>query len=160
MNVSNGKIGVSWVGDVVKFNKNETCIRLTFRALQTGNVAGWLQKEDTYLRGEWYNDALQTGNIQLNLNENQHIATTLLYQNEPNPASNQTNIRFNLADAGNARLSFTGVDGRIMKVMDNYFERGTHHFLVDVNDFEGYNGILYYTLTTKTGNITKKMMVR
>jgi photosystem II stability/assembly factor-like uncharacterized protein len=158
--VSNGKIGVSWAGNLHPFNKNETCIRLTFRALQTGLVADWIQKEDTYLRGEWYNDALQTGHIQLNLKEHAAPSTTLLYQNEPNPAAAQTNIRFTLPDAGNARLSFTGVDGRVIKVMEHYFERGTHHFSINTNDFGGYNGVLYYTLTTKTGSLTKKMVVR
>jgi hypothetical protein len=158
--VKNGKIGVSWVGNVITLPKNATCIRLLFRAAQNGLVQDWIKKDEKYLASEWYSEALQTGNIQFNFQTVQATATTLLYQNEPNPVGTHTTIRFSLPDADNVQLSIVSADGKVIKKIAQYFERGTHSFSLNQVDFGGYSGILYYTLHTKNAQITKKMILR
>lgn len=87
-------------------------------------------------------------------------ATTLqpeLYQNRPNPFRGQTVIGFRLPEAGEATLRVHDVGGRQLYVRQASYAAGYHEvelFGVDL----GGSGVLYYTLETAWGTMTRKMI--
>jgi hypothetical protein len=87
-----------------------------------------------------------------------------LYQNFPNPFNTSTNIRFDIAKAGNVKLTIYDVTGRMVKVItDSKFEAGSH--MVEFNGDNFTSGIYFYKLVVDSyveteGFIeTKKMML-
>jgi len=78
-----------------------------------------------------------------------------LLQNKPNPFQNETIIGFELPNASAATLTIMDVSGRILKVVNNNYQKGYHEILIkDLN----YTGVLYYELQTPNGTVTRKMV--
>lgn len=82
----------------------------------------------------------------------------VLYQNEPNPFTNQTKISFNLPTESNVRLTVYDVAGRILKTIEQKFAKGYNEVPLTKEDIQA-TGILYYRLATPTHSATKKMIV-
>lgn len=81
-----------------------------------------------------------------------------LAQNIPNPTNATSEIRYQLADAGEVSLNIVDVTGK--EVYSQYMGQqsaGSYNVVIDAATFEA--GIYYYTLTVEDKRITKKMMV-
>ena len=81
-----------------------------------------------------------------------------LGQNQPNPASGNTAIRFTLEQSGQVSLALFDLQGRmIMEILNSQVPAGPQE--VSFNTSEMNPGVYYYTLKTTTGKQTKKMVV-
>ena len=83
-------------------------------------------------------------------------ATFELYQNEPNPFKNTTQIGFYLPEKSNVRLIIRTETGQLLKTIETIKEAG--HQSIDLNNMELPKGLLFYQLHTKFGTETKKMI--
>jgi hypothetical protein len=80
-----------------------------------------------------------------------------LMQNVPNPAKGTTKIGFTLPEAGAATLTFTNVEGRVLKTVKGNFAKGLNSIEVQVSELEA--GVLFYQLDTDGNTDVKKMIV-
>jgi hypothetical protein len=80
-----------------------------------------------------------------------------LMQNVPNPVKNVTAISFNLPEAVTATLTFTNVEGRVIKVVTGDFAKGLN--TVTMNRSELAAGVIFYQLDTPTHSDVKKMII-
>jgi DUF4097 and DUF4098 domain-containing protein YvlB len=78
-----------------------------------------------------------------------------LYQNAPNPFTDQTSIAFDLPRAMTASLTITDATGRVIKVIEGEFAAGYN--TVNVKLLSG--GVYYYNLKAEDFTATKKMIV-
>ncbi|MBL7815752.1 MAG: T9SS type A sorting domain-containing protein [Saprospiraceae bacterium] len=81
-----------------------------------------------------------------------------LYQNQPNPTANETSIGFNLPKDGQARLTISTIDGRVVKVVNGEYKAGYNSISINKSDLNT-SGIFYYRLETAEHSASKKMVV-
>lgn len=81
-----------------------------------------------------------------------------LYQNEPNPFKDITNISFELGQASDVNLRIVDVTGKIVAHKNGYYDKGIHTMTFDNSTF-GSTGIYYYQLETQGFSATRKMIL-
>ncbi len=80
-----------------------------------------------------------------------------LYQNQPNPFVNKTQIGFHLPEAAAATLTVYDEIGRVIFIQKGDYSKGYNAITLD-RALLNTSGILYYTLETATDTATKKMI--
>jgi len=81
-----------------------------------------------------------------------------LFQNVPNPTSENTNITFYLPESGKLRLTILNTLGQeIMTLADSNFDIGTHSLQLDVANLNA--GSYFYKLETYNKSLTKQLTV-
>ena len=81
----------------------------------------------------------------------------MLYQNIPNPFAGETVIGFNLSQAGEAVLTVSDIQGRVLRVIRG--EYGAGYQQVRLRSEELPAGVLQYTLTSGDFTATRRMIV-
>ncbi len=81
-----------------------------------------------------------------------------LFQNAPNPFSQESVIGFILPEATAASLIVYDINGKVLKTVEGNFDAGYNQVLLSKNDFNT-TGVLYYQLKTKTETLTKSMLL-
>jgi hypothetical protein len=81
---------------------------------------------------------------------------TSLVQNYPNPFNANTNISFDLAEAGNVSLNVYDITGRLVTTLvDGQMDAGQHVVAWDASSVS--SGVYFYKLTTADYTTTKSM---
>jgi len=80
-----------------------------------------------------------------------------LYQNQPNPFSDQTQIRFYLPEAAEATLTIQDATGKLLREIQGEYGAGMQQIELDLSKLPGV-GVLYYTLKTEQHTATRKMI--
>lgn len=112
--------------------------------------------------GNWYwngNEALLRGNFDESLSIGKEYDYNFsIGQNQPNPMSDNSTIRYTLGEAANVAVTFTDAAGKVVSTMnEGNKSAGTYTINVDGNDFA--EGIYFYTFTVGDKQITKRMVV-
>ena len=81
-----------------------------------------------------------------------------LFQNEPNPFRELTNISFELAEAGAVQFTVTDVTGRVVMNINTAGIKGMNIVPISADDL-GANGVYYYTVKSGAFIATKNMIV-
>ncbi len=81
-----------------------------------------------------------------------------LFQNQPNPFSDETSISFYLPQGGKATLSIYDVSGKLLKEINGEYSEGMNVEAIDRSDLQGA-GMLYYKLSTADETATKRMIL-
>ncbi|MDD2228277.1 MAG: T9SS type A sorting domain-containing protein [Candidatus Cloacimonetes bacterium] len=91
------------------------------------------------------------------------IPVTALQQNYPNPFNPETTISFEIAEEGMVNLEIFNIKGQLVKTLFSGNKvSGPHRIVWNGTDKYGRNvasGLYHYRLTTKDGNISKKMLL-
>lgn len=84
-----------------------------------------------------------------------------LYQNYPNPFSNQTTIEVNITDPGNYSLGLYDLFGKKITALfsNKTFGRGWHTFTIDAKKLKLSSNTYYYTLQKGSETQSKKLLV-
>ena len=147
----------SWNGNFE--GKTEGIFTIVLRAKQNAQLSDVLTIGSNLTVAEAYNKDGDAMDVKLVFNgkytEGAHFA---LYQNEPNPFTNQTNIAFNLPTESLAKLTVYDATGRILKRIEQKFAKGYNEIPLTKEDVQA-TGILYYRLDTPTNSATKKMII-
>jgi len=90
--------------------------------------------------------------------ENTLPNSMLLHQNYPNPFNPTTTISFELAEESNVQLTVYSVLGEQKRLLAHgNYSAGKHEFVFDASALG--SGIYFYTLSSNSGTITKKMLL-
>jgi serine protease len=90
---------------------------------------------------------------------NSNGSTVSDLKNYPNPATNYTNIFFNLSEESKTTLTIYDELGReVKKVFENNLYQGPYQINVDVKELP--KGIYFYTLKTDKGQATGKLVIQ
>jgi len=92
------------------------------------------------------------------LDEGEEEAKARLWQNEPNPFTDQTRVRFSIADTQNLTLRIYDQMGNLVAVpVDRQMQGGTYE--IYINGFNLKPGIYYYTLSGEGFVESRKMVI-
>jgi len=81
-----------------------------------------------------------------------------VYQNTPNPFSDETVIAFEIPNEQTVYMQIFDNSGKVLYSITNEFSRGYNEFIVKQSDLES-TGILYYQISTDTHIATRKMII-
>lgn len=81
-----------------------------------------------------------------------------IFQNNPNPFSDKTVIRYQLKQAGNVQIEYTDITGRVIATRNEGFRHaGTYATAFDGSQLS--KGVYFYTLKTENGSVTNRMII-
>jgi Cohesin domain/HYR domain len=161
--VQNGTITASW-----NSNHNEAqfanFFTLEFKAKTNTTLSEVLALNSSMTNAEAYTNDEENLQVALQFNKNntmpaQEQAMTL-FQNQPNPFSEMTEVKFYLPENSPAILTVMDLNGRIVRQWKNEYSKGYHTLSMNKNELSNSaSGIFYYQLQTATQTATKKMII-
>jgi hypothetical protein len=131
-----------------------------FRASKAGNLSEMISASSRITRAVAYSEAGENLDIAFRFNGQNGVvagANFELLQNTPNPVKNTTAVAFNLPSAGEATLTVTDAEGRVVKVVTGEFAKGLN--TINLNRADLQTGVLFYQLNSADFSATKKMIV-
>ena len=158
--IGEGLITTSW-NQFLEEAKTEIAVNtnlftLEFTALQAGKLSEQLAIIDTPTNIEAYDQEEVELDIKLNFNTLATDEDIVLYQNEPNPFHNQTNIQFYLSSDSPVNLTLNDETGKLLKEIKIDGKAGLQ--TINLNDENLPSGLIYYQLKSDFGVKTSKMI--
>lgn len=162
-----GMVRLSWVDPSamgLSLEADAPVLVLRFRALQpVGAIADLLWINTNSMRAEAMDADLASYQVQLewqsltSAEEGVQKQGYFLYQNVPNPAQEETLIKFTLPFSQRAALEVIDPLGRVVARYEQLFPKGFSELRVSTRDMQA--GLYYYRLTTEAYTAAKTMMV-
>ncbi len=84
-------------------------------------------------------------------------AQVSLSQNQPNPFAGETLIGFYLPEGGQATLTLTDIQGKVLEIIKGEYNRGYHEIRVSGKHLP--KGVIQYTLTSGEYTATRRMVL-
>ena len=152
--VIDGKLNISWTNIDAQLIGEHTPITITFNTSSSNQTQLSLNK--TGIESEYYTNTFETKDIQFV--EVADETSIILGQNVPNPFSRTTQIEFTLPSRENTQLQVTDLNGQMVYQRSDVFDAGANTITIHASDIAG-SGVYYYTLTTSTSKVTKRMVI-
>lgn len=159
-----GLIGTAWAGGKAEtYGENDVLFYLTFRAVeQTERLSEVLRATDDVAARMAVDGFGNTSGVELEFTSatsgtepaNNSFA---LYQNQPNPFSETTAIRFRLPSESRARLNIYSAEGRLVRTIIGDYGSGMNTVIVRKDEL-GQAGVYWYELET-TGYSDRKKLI-
>jgi len=154
----NNSIFFSWNSqNSVKLNSENPIMILKFIAKEDGQLNKQLALNND-INAEVYNEDLNIFNLTLNQRDADNSEFTL-YQNMPNPFTNETEIAFSLPENGEVKLTIYDVTGKVMYQKIQNYNRGYNSVSVSKDDLNFANGVLYYKVENGANIAVRKMVM-
>jgi hypothetical protein len=150
----NNAVTMSWNGNT----ELKGIVAVTFVANKTAKLSDVLTLGSELTPAEANTTTGSAMNVALKFTNGKVSGEFALYQNTPNPVSNETSIRFNLPSETTAKLTVYDVQGKVVLVKNGAFAAGVNEFVVNKSELNA-NGVLYYRLDTPEHSATKKMII-
>ena len=122
-------------------------------------IATEVQLLNTLLNAEVYTGAevIEIYNADLAMVSDNPM-TDVLFQNRPNPFTQNTTIGFYLVDGGSVRLTIYDLSGKLIYTHDGEFNAGYNQIDLNASDISA-EGVLYYQLATDKFTASRRMTV-
>ena len=130
---------------------------ISFSATRSGNLSEFFSLNYNRAKPEAYLHNT-TRNIELEIEPSQDVDQFLVYQNEPNPFKQQTQVRFNLPKASQVTLTLFDASGKQILRREQSFSRGINTWTIKREEVST-SGLFYYEIATQDQAITKKMTI-
>ncbi len=156
-----GAITTSWnAAEAVTLKNDVVLFSVTFTALQKVSLANALSFNSQFTTAEAYaNNEVKDVDLAFNTTEGTVVANNFaLYQNQPNPFSNETVIAFNLPVASSATLTVFDLSGKVLKTIEGNYAKGFNQIAINRTELSGA-GVLFYQLSSQNETATKKMFI-
>ena len=82
-----------------------------------------------------------------------------LYQNEPNPFVDYTNIPIYLSSEQQVTLKLYNASGQIVLVKDELLTQGHNEIRIDRSELSALSGVIYYELVTDQTRVVRSMIL-
>ena len=165
IHINEGWIRVSYDGEAPL---TDHLFSLIVRAEQRAKLSEHLRIDLQLMPAEAYrqeaNNMLTTEDVVLQFIQDTtpFSSSVALYPNFPNPFKRTTSIGFDLPETTTAKLSIQDVNGRLLYSIEKEFDKGYNNVFISTSDLTTSEpaavGLLFYTLETKWGRKTRKMM--
>ncbi len=158
-NLTEGKLSISW--DNAKGSELKSKLfTLKLRSLKSGSSANSISINESRISAEAYDNTGKTLAIRINNvgTNGENVGVFYLYQNTPNPFSENTTISFALPKEQKALLSIFDVNGRTLKTWNQVFKEGLNTIEITKSELV-QSGILYYSLETEGNKSIRKMIL-
>ena len=158
--LQDGIINISWHNaNGRSASAEDVLFSVQFEAIQTGNMSDAISMNSRMVRAEAYNTSDEVMGVQLGFNGNTTEAIAFrLYQNHPNPFSENTVIGFDLPEDGDVQLTIYDVTGKVIALQKLAGKRGYNSTEIYSAELTS-TGVLYYQLDSKGYTATRKMVV-
>ena len=80
-----------------------------------------------------------------------------VFQNEPNPFNESTQIAFSIPRRQNVSLTIFDSTGKVLLSQNGVFEKGVNQFVVEGDELDA-QGLLFFRVESQSTSITKKMI--
>ena len=153
--LANGELLVSY-DDVKGLNiaKDDVLFVLELSSAQVMKLSETM-KSEVYLEA---GNGIETIGIELQ-GAVENVSTEFaVYQNTPNPFSEETTIAFELPNTSEVFIQIFDNSGKVLFAKTGNFERGYNEISVEQSELET-TGILYYQISTNSHIATRKMIV-
>ncbi len=158
LHTNNNYLTVSWNRPESATSTSNTIFSLSFEAEENGRLSEFLSLSDRPTLIEAYDDTDEPLDIALVFEDLSNNRPFEVYQNKPNPFTEQTSIGFYLPSAEQVAFTLLDVTGTVIYQSTNSYDKGDNEILVD-RQMIPINGVFYYHLETKNSMITKSMLV-
>ncbi|MFK7774400.1 MAG: HYR domain-containing protein [Saprospiraceae bacterium] len=158
-----GVITCSWVREnQEEFSSQNPLFYLNLRAKTDLLLENNLWINSMHTQAEAYNIKNKIYSIDLLFEKNDvdlisHSDEVLLFQNQPNPFTTSTEIKFYLPLITDVELQILDISGKIIHTFHAPYSKGSHQIEVDQNIFPS-PGVYLYRLITPTFSASKKMI--
>jgi hypothetical protein len=149
-----GVITLSWNGVA----DSDLLLEVTLQAKSNAKLSEMLTLSSRFTAAEAYGRGAGLLDVALQFVEPALPGEFELFQNSPNPFSDQTTIGFQLPERSGITLTATDLSGRTVHLLSGQYEAGFHQMVLDSKDLPG-SGVWMYTLATDTFTASKKMIV-
>jgi len=157
--LNEGMLTTSWHSSTAKsFAPDEVLFTLVFNTKEIGEVASSIWINGSLTPAEAYQKDGNPLGVKLELNNALQDAQIQLFQNEPNPFSNQTVIKFFLPQASEATITVTDVSGKVVRTIKNRYEAGMNKEILNKADLP-QQSVFYYRMQTEDFIGVKKMLL-
>ena len=153
--MSDNRYTVSW--NNIEGVSGKDMISVQIQPNADGNIAEMIAINSEVTPAEIYSgEALNTGKLSLRF-ANDNAAEFTLYQNEPNPFNDKTQIAFSLPEAADATLKVFDVNGQIIYTKTGSFGKGMNTFTISKSNLTS-TGVMIYQVESGNYISTKKMI--
>lgn len=155
----NAQVLISWSSNVALKSTSKPLFYMEFKIVSPCNALQLLELNPNTLKSEAYDDQIHIMNIaiaQRGTDPNQ--LTCELYQNQPNPFSEQTQIGFQVPEKQLVALKVFDVRGNIILKKEFVAEKGKNKVTLQQQEI-GRAGIYYYQLETDNFVGTRKLLL-
>jgi hypothetical protein len=155
---------VSWVHMGATLRAGQPLASLLFIGDSNADICDAFYLENTSMDAEVYTTqginklTLNCGSSSDNTTNNDD-SVAKLYENEPNPFSQQTQIRFDLPRQMTAKLTFVSDRGQILHTIERTFQAGENQVTVTRAQLNNVRGSVYYRLEGQGVNLVRSMVV-
>ena len=157
--MSPGVLNVSWNTDEGMNAHEGPMFYLVFDLKRTVNAAQLLQLYGEGIQAEAYNAQLQLMDLGIRERDSKKLLdAAYLYQNQPNPFSDNTSILFHLPEAQKVVFTFFDVRGVQIKKMEMDGVKGKNGLKVTRDDLKGA-GMYYYQMEAGNYSSVKKLIL-
>ncbi len=160
--IEHGVISTSWGTAMLdQLPPKADLFTLNFRVHRNGKLSDYLGINSILTAAEAYNDFGESMDVQLrflNSNGQAEAEGFELFQNRPNPFTDQTIVPFRLPRADQVKLTIYDVSGKVIYSWSGEFASGYNEILVSASDLS-VGGLLYYQLETSEYTAVKKMIL-
>lgn len=157
--ISGGKLPISWNGS------GETpAFSLIVNALRDGQLSQNLRFSDEITRREAFFADGKLADPRLiflekKATEGEAGDHLILFQNQPNPFSESTEIAFFNPAPAPVVLKISDATGRILFQKTEFVERGSEVFVLKKEELGAANGLLFYSIQTPTETAVRRMVI-
>jgi len=160
----NGLVTVSWNNSTgVEINTDIPVMTLKFNSTMKGRLSDVLQINSEVTQSEIYFDSgdskLETEDLVLRFENEISADEMYLYQNRPNPFTNETSIAYYIPETQDAILSVYDLDGKLIYEVNNKQSKGYGEFIINNNSKIFTTGLYYYKLQAGDEVSTRKMIM-
>jgi hypothetical protein len=155
--VAAGVLTTSWNASKAVNLEGESLFTAVFVATEDVQLSSALAINSKVTAAEAVTAEFNTSNVALAFN-GAAANSFAVYQNTPNPFSAETVIGFNAVEAGNATVTFTSVEGKVLAVRTVEATKGYNAITVNAANIAA-TGVVYYTVETANNTATNKMVI-
>ncbi|MFN0034193.1 MAG: T9SS type A sorting domain-containing protein [Saprospiraceae bacterium] len=164
VSLEQSRVAASWYS-AEGASGEQTVFVLKFNALQAGTLDQTLQINSTIAQAEAYDRTMKNAGVALQFGQAEErtgapallekAVRAQLFAVSPNPTSGPVAATFFLPTAGQATLTLSDLNGRLVTTQSGYFEKGNHRLEMPVDA----SGILFLHLQSANGTDVQRVVV-
>lgn len=157
---SQGMITAAWSDLEPANNQNQALFGITIRAKQAVELSKVITINSRMTPAESVSELDKgTGTVILQVGNTNVSATEdfALFNNQPNPFNDFTNIRFQLPNAMQVNVQISDVSGRVIQTINQNFEAGEHQLQLTNKQFPAA-GVYYLSMTAGDFTANQKLI--